>query len=60
MACLAERIQQLRAELEAINLWDHLYVEMEEPSKIEGDACATRLFRRCQIAVELNKLTAMN
>jgi hypothetical protein len=57
---MAERIQLLRAELEAINLWDHLFVEMEEPSKIEGDACATRLFRCCQIAVELQKLAAMN
>jgi hypothetical protein len=57
---MAERIRLLRAELEAINLWDHLYVEMEEPCKIESDACAARLFRGCQVAVELQKLTAMN
>jgi hypothetical protein len=33
---MAERTRLLRAELEAINLWDYLYLEMEEPSKIEG------------------------
>jgi hypothetical protein len=57
---MAKRAQLLRAELEAINLWDRLYAEMAEPSKIDNDACATRLLRRCQIAVELQKLTAIN
>ncbi len=52
--------RQLRAELEAINLWDRLFVEMVEPSTIDTDACAARLLRRCQIAVELQKLIAIN
>jgi hypothetical protein len=52
--------KQLKPELDAINLWDLLYVEMAEPSKIDRDACAARLLRRCQIAVELQKLIAIN
>jgi hypothetical protein len=52
--------KQLRTELDAINLWDRLYVELPEPSKIDRDACAARLLRRCQIAVELQKLIAIN
>ena len=51
---------RLRAELDAINLWDRLYVEMAEPTKADSDACAARLLRRCQIAVELQKLIAVN
>ena len=50
----------LKAELEAINLWDRLYAEDPEPSAMEKDACVTRFFRRAQIAVELMNLAASN
>ena len=57
---MASKVKILKAELEAINLWDRLYLEDPEPSATEKDACLTRFFRRVQIAVELMRLVANN
>jgi hypothetical protein len=43
--------QALEAELRAINLWDRLFAESEQPDTIAKDACATRFFRRLQVIV---------
>ena len=53
---MAGKVEILKAELEAINLWDRLYAEDPEPSAILKDACVARFFRRAQIAVELMHL----
>jgi hypothetical protein len=50
--------QALEAELRAINLWDRLFAESEQPDTIAKDACAARFFRRVQVIVQLPWLTA--
>ena len=52
-----EKVASLKHELEAINLWDCLYAQDSDPSRIDEDACFARFFRRSQIAVELERLT---
>jgi hypothetical protein len=52
-------VELLEAELAAIDLWDRLYLDLSDPPKVETDACATRMLRRCQIAVELHSLEMM-
>jgi hypothetical protein len=48
----------LEAELRAINLWDRLFAESEQPDMIAKDACTARFFRRVQVIVQLQWLTA--
>ena len=48
--------EALTAELEAIALWDRLFADNPRPDVIDKDACATRLFRRLQIVMELENL----
>ena len=48
--------EALTAELEAIALWDRLFADNPKPDVIDKDACATRLFRRLQIVIELEHL----
>jgi len=50
--------EALEAELRAINLWDQLFAESEQPDTIAKDACAARFFRRVQVIVQLQWLTA--
>jgi hypothetical protein len=45
--------EALEAELRAINLWDQLFAESEQPDTIAKDACAARFFRRVQVIVQL-------
>ena len=59
-AHMAKRVEVLKAELEAINLWDHLYVDNPAPDAIEKDACFTRTFRRVQVVAELHELARRN
>jgi hypothetical protein len=39
---MENKIELLQAELDAINLWDRLYVEIPQPDVIDKDACAAR------------------
>jgi len=48
---------QLLAELNAINLWDRLLAESENPSQIEKDAAKARFFRRLQLTMQLLSLS---
>jgi hypothetical protein len=57
---VANKVDVLRAELEAINLWDQLYAEDPEPSLIDKLACIARFFRRARIAVKLMHLISKN
>jgi hypothetical protein len=41
-------MRRLRAELDAINLWDRLLAQNPEPSQIEKGAGRARWFRRPQ------------
>jgi hypothetical protein len=50
--------EALEAELRAINLWDRLFTESEQPDTIAKDACTARFFRRVQVIVQLQWLTA--
>jgi hypothetical protein len=51
---MANKVESLKAELEAILLWDRLYVENPAPDTIDNDACKARVFRRVQIMMELH------
>jgi hypothetical protein len=42
-------IRKLRAELNAMNLWDRLLAQDIEPRQIEKDAGRARWFRRPQV-----------
>jgi hypothetical protein len=53
---MSDKIGSLKAEMEAINLWDHLFANSPNPSDMEKDACVARLFRRVQVAVELQQI----
>jgi hypothetical protein len=41
--------RKLRAELDAMNLWDRLLAQGTEPRQIEKDAGRARWFRRTQV-----------
>ena len=43
ISSLTERIQLLRAELEAISLWDRLYVPVAQ-ELLQELACASRIY----------------
>ena len=49
-------MEVLEAELQAIDLWDRLFVESEEPAEIEKDASNVRSFRRVQIILRMEGL----
>ena len=57
---MTSAIQALKAEQEAMNLWDCLYVENPHPDGIDKDACLARIFRRVQLIAELHKLVSRN
>jgi hypothetical protein len=57
---MAIRVKTLEAELDAIILWDRLYVDNPCPDLIEEDACIARTFRRVQVVAELNRLALRN
>jgi hypothetical protein len=57
---MSGKIESLKAEMEAINLWDRIVADNPDPSDVEKDACVARLFRRVQIAVELQQLASRN
>jgi hypothetical protein len=57
---MANQVEILKAELEAINLWDQLYVENPAPDAIERAACFARVFRRVQVVAELQQLANWN
>jgi hypothetical protein len=50
---MANNLERLEAELEALALWDRLYLEIPTPDTIDKDACMARIFRRVQVIVEL-------
>jgi len=49
---------KLQAELEAISLWDRMFVDNPNPDTIDTDACMARMFRRLQIVVEMDRLAS--
>jgi hypothetical protein len=49
-------MEALEAELQAIDLWDRLFVESQQPAKIEKDATNARFFRRLQIILRMEGL----
>ena len=51
---MANRAEILQAELNAIILWDRMYMQNPAPDSIEKDACIARIFRRVQIVTELS------
>jgi hypothetical protein len=55
---MENKIELLQVELDAINLWDRLYVEIPQPDVIDKDACAARFLRRAQIISELHLLAS--
>ena len=57
---MAIKVKTLEAELDAIILWDRLYVDNPCPDLIEKDACIARTFRRVQVVAELNRLALRN
>ena len=57
---MAAQADVLKAELDAINLWDRLYVEIHAPDAIEKVACFARIFRRVQVVAELHELARRN
>jgi len=50
----------LKAEPDAINLWDWLLAENPRPDVLEQDASVARFFRKIQIVVRLQELAQMN
>jgi hypothetical protein len=42
---MASRTEVLEAELEAVNLWDRIYVDNPSPDSVEKDACIARILR---------------
>jgi hypothetical protein len=52
---MANRVEILEAELNAIILWDRLYMQNPAPDSIERDACIARIFRRVQVVMELSR-----
>lgn len=52
---MANRAEILEAELNAIILWDWIYMQNPAPDSIERDACIARIFRRVQIVTELSR-----
>jgi hypothetical protein len=57
---MTSKVEDLKAELESLILWDRLYVENPAPDKIEQDACFARTFRRVQVVAELHELARRN
>ena len=57
---MATQAEVLKAELDAINLWDRLYVEVPAPDAIDKDACFARIFRRVQVIAELQAIARRN
>jgi len=51
---MANRAEILEAELNAIILWDRMYMQNPAPDSIERDACIARIFRRVQVVMELS------
>jgi len=51
---MANRVEILEAELNAIILWDRMYMQNPAPDSIERDACIARIFRRVQVVMELS------
>jgi hypothetical protein len=57
---MTKRVEKLKAELEALILWDRLFTEDPAPERIDKDACFARIFRRVQVIAELHELTSRN
>jgi hypothetical protein len=57
---MSSRTEVLSAELDAIILWDRVYIDNAAPDSIEKDACIARIFRRVQVVFELNRLAAVS
>ena len=53
---MANKAEILQAELDAIMLWDRVYMDNAAPDSIEKDACIARIFRRVQVVIELSRL----
>jgi hypothetical protein len=53
---MSSRMEVLSAELDAIILWDRMYMDNAAPDLIEKDACIARIFRRVQVVAELSRL----
>ena len=60
MQSMTNRVEKLKAELEALILWDRLFTEDPAPERIDKDACFARIFRRVQVIAELHELTSRN
>ena len=57
---MTNRVEKLKAELEALILWDRLFTEDPAPERIDKDACFARIFRRVQVVAELHELVSRN
>ena len=57
---MANRAEILEAELNAIILWDRMYMQNPAPDSIEEDACVARIFRRLQVVMELIRLAPVS
>jgi hypothetical protein len=57
---MPNKIEKLKAELQALILWDRLYMENPTPDRIDKDACFARLFQRVQVFGDLHDLTSRN
>ena len=53
-------VEKLKAEMDAINLWDRMFADNPNPDDIDKDACTARLFRRVQVAAQLHELATRN
>jgi hypothetical protein len=51
--------EALKAELRALDLWDQLFTELQQPDQIDKDASAARFFRRVQVIVQLEGLPSL-
>jgi hypothetical protein len=50
--------ETLEAELRAIDLWDRLSAECQQPGEMDKDASRARFFRRLQLIMQLEGLAA--
>lgn len=60
MQSMTKKVEKLKAELEALILWDRLFMEDPAPQRIDKDARFARIFRRVQVVAELHELASRN
>lgn len=56
--CMGNKAKELRAEMEAINLWDSLLAD--NPHQLDIDAARARFHRRVQVALRLKQIASRN